>query len=525
MHSPHCSRSFPASLAVLILALVLNLAFPEGLAVRAAEPKRDWRIYSTSHFELLTDGTDRAAEAALERLERYRAAAGRMQGDNLLSRLPVRIYLVLSSDEFTWMRSVASTARGTVGIYQSTPVDHLLAVSTVDDKESEGRVVLHEYTHLLLHGFQRDWPFWLHEGFAQALETVELRDDRAIFGKPMPFGSLYLKRRGFRPLPELFAFKTRSTNAVSSEELTQVYIESWAVCHYLYFGIPQAQDQAALQFINDVGRGKPVDAALKERLNLTPDQLQAAVVEHVHHGRSRTAGYRLPDDVQKLPAPRERRAGPGEVEAWLGDWAIGQDPAQAEARYQRSLQEAPGNVFGLTGLGRCQALQEKFPEALETLRKATQADPNSGWAWLYLARIGSDSTEDDAGEKDGPRALPSDTLDAARRAQTLLPQHPGPFREEGRALALSGGKAQAVVDAFGKAATRDPANLFIPIEAAVHLANLGQRNAAVQMLDSVIQRNGDGVAGQFAQALRDAIRSNSNDPGRAQSVLKAETSE
>ena len=48
-----------------------------GLMAQAAE-KRDWRIFTTANFEMLTDGSDRQAEIALERLERYRAAAIRM---------------------------------------------------------------------------------------------------------------------------------------------------------------------------------------------------------------------------------------------------------------------------------------------------------------------------------------------------------------------------------------------------------------------------------------------------------------
>lgn len=153
------------------------------------------------------------------------------------------------------------------------------------------------------------------------------------------------------------------------------------------------------------GTENAAEAALTERLNLTPDQLQAAVVDHIHHGRSRTAGYRRPDDVQKLPPPRKRPASPGEVEVWMGDWAFEQDPVQAEARYRRSLQEEPGNVLGRVGLGRCQAEQVKVPEALETLRKATQADPKSGSAWLFLARIGLDSA-DHASDKPSTRLRP-----------------------------------------------------------------------------------------------------------------------
>jgi len=85
-----------------------------AVSLTAAE-KRDWRIFTTANFEMLTDGSDRSAEVALERLERYRAAAIRMQGERIISRLPVRVYLLLRDDEFGWMRAAGKLGKGTVG--------------------------------------------------------------------------------------------------------------------------------------------------------------------------------------------------------------------------------------------------------------------------------------------------------------------------------------------------------------------------------------------------------------------------
>lgn len=480
-----------------------------GLMARAAE-KRDWRIFTTANFEMLTDGSDRQAEVALERLERYRAAAIRMQGERIISRLPVRVYLLLSDDEFSWMRSAGKLGKGTIGIYRPTQDENLLAVATVDDKESEGTVLLHEYNHLLLRGYQWDWPMWLREGFALILETVELRGDRAVFGKPVPFYGAYLLRRGLMPMSEFFEFERSEKNQNDQEKMTLVYAQSWAVCHYLYFGLREERQREVLDFIHQVARGKPVAEALMATLKMTPEELQKAVEQHLRGGRIQTAGYLLPPEMKDLPKPVRRQVEAGVAEAWLGDWAFeGGNREKAEQRYRTSLARSPGNAAGAVGLGRVLAAQEKYPEAIDSLRQATEKDPQSGWAWYQYGSVLLESAR--AGMPDGTNRteLPAACFDALNRAAELLPKHPGPVRELARAKKTQGAKLQEIVDTYGRAAALDPADLLLPIEVALLLAERGQRQVALNYLDSVNSRTFSGTIGEAVRVFRKAIENSS----------------
>ena len=491
-----------------------------GLAASAAE-KRDWRIFKTANFEMLTDGSDRQAEVALERLERYRAAAIRMQGERIISRLPVRVYLLLSDDEFSWMRSTGKLGKGTVGIYQPTQDENLLAVSTVDDKETEGRVLLHEYNHLLLRGYLLDWPLWLREGFALILETVELRGDRAVFGKPVPFFGAYLQRRGLMPMTELFEFERSAKTRDDQELIALVYAQSWAVCHYLYFGLMADRQREVLDFIHQVAGGKPVEEALMATLKLTPEELQKAVEQHLRAGRSQTAGYLLPPEMKDLPKPARRSAEAGEAEAWLGDWAFaGGKLDKAEQRYRTSLARSPGNAAGSAGLGRVLAEQDKYPEAVDLLRQASEKDPQSGWVWYQYGSVLLDSVRHSLPEGTNRAEVPAACWDALNRAIELLPKHPGPVRELARAKALQGAKLQEIVDTYGRAAALDPADLLLPLEVAILLAHRGQRQVALTYLDSVNSRTFSGTIAGGVRVFRKAIQNSSTPEELDQELAK-----
>ena len=470
-----------------------------------AAPKRDWRVFTTTHFELLTDGSDSRAEIALERLERYRAAAIEMQGERILSRLPVRVFLIANDSEFKWLRAAATPGNGVIGIYQATPLENLLAVSSADDKREDGRPLLHEYTHLLLRGYQADWPAWLNEGFAKILETVELSADQAIFGKPPPFLILYLQRKGLVPLTTLFDWRYSGTNVPAADVMQHMYAQSWAVCHYLYFGLPADKQDAVAGFINEVARGKPVATALQERLQLTPEALEAAVKAHLNGGTYRTVGFRLPPEIKDLPKPVERPAAAGEAAAWFGDWAFAKSPELAERRYRAGLTQAPDNPFCLLGLGRVLEAQRKRPEAIATLRKAVEQDPESGWGWLYYGASQLDVILADKPKAGINSMAVDDCVKALQRAAELLPAHPAPQRMLGRVSFLTKGRLQAAIDAYAQAAKLDPADLTINLEAAAVFADHGERAEALKIVDNVLARSNSGRIRKLAQNLRQQI--------------------
>ena len=101
------------------------------------------------------------------------------------------------------------------------------------------------------------------------------------------------------------------------------------------------------------------------------------------------AGYgRLEEAVPLLR--RTTQLAPDYLVAWLrlGDALFkGNDTAGAEAAYQEALKRAPGNVFALIGLARCDLQLDRWTAARSYLQQAVLNDPKSGAAQSLLASV------------------------------------------------------------------------------------------------------------------------------------------
>ncbi|HRI13763.1 MAG TPA: DUF1570 domain-containing protein [Verrucomicrobiota bacterium] len=474
----------------------------------AAEPKRDWRIFSTPNFELLTDGGDREAKAVLTRLERYRAAILEVQSGRLISSLPTRVYLILAEDEWSRLRKLSASNPSIAGIYRATPWQNLLAISSADDKRTEGRVTLHEYTHLLLRHRQQDWPLWMREGLAELLGTVDLNGERAVFGEPNRLAVLYLRRRGLMPMETLFSLEQTTNTIRDTELMTRLYAQSWAVAHYLKFALPPETAPQFEQFRTAIAQGVPTTEALKKQLNLTSEQLKKAISSHINSGNYRTQRVALPPSVRNMSPPRERPVAPGEAEAWLGDWALESEELEAATRrYEASLREAPDNFFGLLGEGRVLTAQKQYAAALVRLRQAAQQNPQSGWAQLFLGSCLLDATASEPRSVSENVMRLDEAIQTLKRATELMPEYPPAYVQLARAYGATRSRLREAIEAVTKARDLEPAALNTYLMSAAILAENGQAQRALETLDTLARTVPSQSAVKAARALAEVIRS------------------
>jgi tetratricopeptide (TPR) repeat protein len=348
----------------------------------------------------------------------------------------------------------------------------------------------------------------MREGFAELLATVDLNDERAIFGEPNRVAVLYLRRRGLMPMETLFSLEQTTKTVTDTELMTRLYAQSWAVSHYLKFALPPEKALRFEQFRNAVAGGVPTTVALKEQLGLTPEQLTKAIKAHIHSGDYRTARVHMPATVKNMAPPKKRAAVPGEAEAWLGDWALENDElGTALQQYTASLQKAPDNVFGLVGQGRVLAARKQFTPAMARLRQAAQPNPQSGWAQLYLGVCLLDATSSEPFDISEKSALLDEAIHALKRVTELMPEYPPAYVHLARAYGATRSRLPAAMEAITKARDLDPSALNTYLMSAAILAENGQAELALDTLDSFVKTVPSQSATRAAKALAEAIRS------------------
>lgn len=180
-----CSAARRCARAMVGFAL-LGSAFL--LAMSSAVADNDWKEVSSAHFVVYSDAsTERVVELVRE-LERFRQVVEQITPIEYPEATQDDRLVVFAYDSTVRYQNEA-WADGTAGVYLWR---HGRAVSVLSLEEPDEiwrvdgkEVLLHEYTHHLLHRYSPfNYPTWYDEGFAEYLSTLEFREDRVILGQP-----------------------------------------------------------------------------------------------------------------------------------------------------------------------------------------------------------------------------------------------------------------------------------------------------------------------------------------------------
>ncbi len=186
---------------------------------------RDWIRLSSSRAEVYSNAGPKVAQQTLDRLDML-AAAFEEFGRNAARPSPLRVVVFGSESEYAAYRPSPISA----GFYQSGPEgDWIVFASGAGD-----RVVLHEYTHLLLNRGTTRLPQWLEEGLAEFFSTVQISAKNIQFGLPIPVHLGNLHSISPMTAAELALASKKSIHYSDAVEATRFYATSWALVHMLY---------------------------------------------------------------------------------------------------------------------------------------------------------------------------------------------------------------------------------------------------------------------------------------------------
>lgn len=365
-----------------------------------------WLEVRSPHFDLYTDLQETAALDMAHALEESRAGlirvAWRAETDPR-GRTEVAVF----ASEGRFHDYVPDS--DTKGVAQSYVGMERLIVTYWDEERPSGlpRVAVHEIAHDLAYWFTPLQPAWYSEGMASFLEGLQYdrASHRAILGEVPPTMLRVLKTpgRSAGSIEELFD----APHAVHENawETSRFYFTSWLLVHYLM----NHQDEPFYRFQLDLSALRDWREAWSQRFpKLGPAQLDASLEQYLDGGQF---NY-MAEQVEVPPfSPRVRTLSTAEshgVSSWIA-YRLGV-VEYAEKERDAALALQPNELNALRTRYRGIRGKDQAKQRLELARQLVRAYPESGEAWLLLAKSDAASTE---------------RSHALSEASRLMPEHPG----------------------------------------------------------------------------------------------------
>jgi hypothetical protein len=485
------------SLQELMLGWLCSATLALAAGCGVAPQGQAWLEVRTAHFDVHTDLIETAALDMARALEEARAGLTTLAWRGAPGPRG-RTEVVVFAREARFRQYVRE--QWTEGLAQSRVGSQRLIVVYWDDGRPFGlpRAAVHELAHDLCDWFTPLQPAWYAEGMALFWEGLDYDREKqraTLARRPEPVLEV-AERVGRRAWSAQGLFAARAALQGNVAATRRFYFSSWLLVHYLINRHPDA----FVRFQRDLAALRDWREAWSARFpRLTPEQLEIELQRYLDRGHFEYVSAK----VHVPPfAPRVRRLSPAEGQG-LSSWIAhrlraselsARDTNTALALDPHELNALRTRYHELTGKGRA-------AERRALARQLVQAHPESGEAWLLLARSGGS-------EDERQRALD--------QARYLMPDHPG-------VLELLAARALAVGD---PAAALRHTNILIrrtalgPAIAALHLRALasgGRCDAARQFADSAsasysggcnISRRGQSVPcpSYFEDVIREACR-------------------
>ncbi len=393
-------RCVETSVLLALLATSSVACIGPRFAACPAEGGQPWVELESDHFMLQTDLPPEQAHAAVEYLERTRAAmlaAAWPQALKLdMPRLTVHVLADPSQFESIFPRRVGGFF-SRVGdkpfiVLAGAPASWEQRFTGLSDVTSS--TVKHELAHYLSSYFLLRQPRWLAEGLAQFLETLQLSKDgrTAVLGQPHLHDVSAMKillDAVDRGAIDTFSMQDvltweGSNHHYADWEISGRYAGSWLLVHWLYN--TRTKQFVALQ--NLLAQGEDPEHATHDVLpELYSRSLDKTLLDYVQHGSYQELTVPVP--IESLSSS-ERTLDDAEVHAIRAKLAVlaagmaeraGGRLKLAKDERTEALRQDPHGLLALWEEMSDVPAKERPPLA----RAAVQAHPDEEDAWLMLA--------------------------------------------------------------------------------------------------------------------------------------------
>ena len=399
----------------LLLGLFVSLCLPAE-AFAKDEPK--WLEIHTAHFSVLTDaGEKRGREVAL-RMEQMRAVFGELISKPKLNMsVPVTVIALKSDNQYG---AIAPSKLSFSKAFYVPGYDRIYVVLNLFEIEP-WRGVAHAMGHYFLNYNYPPVQGWFDEGMAEYFGAVQIDKEVNIGGDPELAPEwhediFYTMRRDpnvpqsltqmasspvWIAMTDLFTMKHDSSGRNEGSHNTMYYAQAWLVMHYLIN--KKKLPEAGTYFDLVQNKKVPVDKAMVQAFDMTPDQMEAEVRKYLDsmanlgialdqskkpNGNMGTImqpdHFPTPIDADELGAA-VTQVPDVEARAILGDMMarIPDRRMQALNDLKTLAADPKGNEAAERGLARDDLQIKKLDTAADHLAKAAELNPQDPWIWYY----------------------------------------------------------------------------------------------------------------------------------------------
>lgn len=403
--------------------MVGKLATAAVLAFAWAAPAAaDWKLATSDHFEVLSDGSEVELRRFVVDLERFDALMRLITRAPVIDdALPLRVFLLDDPED---VRRISAGDRKDLAGYYSVNDSGAIAVvprsSSSDWKFAlEPRAVLfHEYAHHLMRQyFPAGYPAWYSEGFAEYVSSAGFRADGSIdLGAPALHRLPTLEREGPMPLARLF---TVDPGALPPREIDRFYGTAWLVTHYLTLNPARASELNA--YLVAVANGEDSAGAAAASFSGGLDAIEREVKAYFRGRKIGTMRLRpesfpseFPMSITALPPDEESL-----VQARLRLLSSPNQAALEEAREfaAAALERFPDSPAAHVVAAELLVLKDDRAAALGHLDRALAARPGYARAHALRARLRLRIASEAAAEEAARRwAEALESIQAAKQA-------------------------------------------------------------------------------------------------------------
>ena len=238
----------PARSVIIVLAGVLAGVLAASPSLDAGELLR----LDSEHFEIYTDLPRRDAEDVARELETAYAVFWqiffRTERDPDFRAL---VYVILDDGLWAEFRGDRTEIRA---FYDGRADRPLFASSLPREDPTPLSSTIHEIAHLFIDQLLPFRPFWVSEGLAEYLSTVEVDEDEVKLGKVPVARSAILHRNPLLALDEVLGRTKEDSTDWTARETDFMYAQSWALVHYLIHGAKEPDRLGFEEYLRDLGR-------------------------------------------------------------------------------------------------------------------------------------------------------------------------------------------------------------------------------------------------------------------------------
>jgi tetratricopeptide (TPR) repeat protein len=408
---------FAARAAALLTLLSLVLPHP-GFA--KDEPK--WIEVHSTHFSVLTDGSEKRGREVALRMEQMRSVFGQLiLKDKLKMPVPITVVALKSDKQYGLIAPAKQSMAAGFYVPGSDRVYIVLNLFEADPWQA----VAHPLAHYLLNFNYPPAQGWFDEGLAEYFGSIHIGKQVEIGGDPELQPEWHedifdeMRRDSKKPqsltqllsspvwlsMADLFTMKHDSSGTREGTHNTLYYAQSWMVVHYL--ANKNKMPEVGTYFDLALNQKVPVEKAVVQAFDMPPEQMEQAVKTYFNT----LSGLGIALDQSKKPVGNpvdiqqpDHFAIPFDAD----DIGIAVSPVKDEearaviddvmARVPEHRDQALHDLRQLTedprdneaahrGLAWDDIRQKRFDAAADELDKATELNPRDPWIWYYRSEL------------------------------------------------------------------------------------------------------------------------------------------